>query len=137
MDQNTDKNVLSEEEQQSPRNRQLVASADLIAALESAAQLRVNRQHKIRTRELDAEADRCKTIVNQFLSRHAHDALAAMEFMFMVVPSQLSQLAQIFASHQFTYMPIVNTLNEIAYARKAAAAESKQGGTDGTEKLGG
>lgn len=107
-----------------------ISPHDIGHALEASRIVRENKTHTVRTRELDNELEKCKQVINGVLSRHAHDAVEALNFMFIVVPTQVSQLSQIFAAHRFTYMPMVDTLNQIAHARQKA----QEGEQDGKEE---
>lgn len=99
---------------------------ELVTALQASAQLAENRLKVIRTAELDAEKQQLTGVVNQVLSRHAFEALKALEFMYMVVPTQLGEIAKILSSHRFTYVPLAESLNQIARMRQAAANAAQQ-----------
>lgn len=129
MSESTPQSPVTKADQQAAQSNEQprgVNPQELIAVLQAAAALRENRSKSIRTKELDFEAEQAKSVVNSFLSRNAFDALHAMEFMYMIAPSQVAQLAQVFASHRYTYMPMVQTLNDIAKARQEAATKAKE-----------
>lgn len=98
---------------------------DLINTLQAAEALRQNKQHTIRTRELDIEAEQAKRQINQFLSKNAFDAIRALEFMHLVVPQMVGNIAAIFAQHPMTHMPLVDALNGIVRAKKQAMEQAK------------
>lgn len=110
---------------------------DLVATLQAAEALRQNKQHTIRTRELDVEKEQAARLINQFLSRNAFDAIRALEFMHLVVPQMVGNIGAIFAQHPMTHMPLVDALNGIMRAKKQAMEQAKakaEGEDNGEEK---
>lgn len=108
---------------------------ELIATIQAAEALRENKNHTIRTKELDIEKAQAARLINQFLSKNAFDAVRALEFMHLVVPQMIGNVGAIFAQHPMTHMPLVDALNGIARAKKQAMehAKAKAEGDDNAE----